>query len=640
MKFAYKTGARPLEGYTIKRGVGSGGFGDVYFAITDAGKEVALKQIQRNLDIEVRGVSQCLNLKHVNLIALYDLKYDEEGQAWVVMEYVTGESLKDVIERNPNGLPRADADRWFRGIAEGVMHLHDRGIVHRDLKPGNIFDDEGVVKIGDYGLSKFISASRRSGQTESVGTFQYMAPEIGKGVYGKGIDIYALGIILYELLTSEVPFDGETSQEIIMKHLTDDPDLSSIPQPYRDVIQRALRKDPEKRFQNVGDMLAALDGKALPESEPDLVLEARIEKEEPIYIGDDDDEGDMQFGPVKHHEVVDAEVVPPTRPAQPAPPRQNPPARCASNPRPARQNSDQHWKRFGLSTSAKVAILLAVVVLLTRYPSMIPLAAIIGGLYVLYLGVRGIKWCCSGKPARSACVTDSGPVSDAIVREAMRKRPVSERVGELSGSMLLAAVITAVLVMVFMVLHGEALDGSIDGWSLYAWLTLSAVAGSWILLTLGKFWEGSDGDHFRRRFVMLLAGVAIGGAAFGVSQVLMVSPPNQDQFTAHAFSDNEMMQEWFTAEGSPLWPAYLVYFGGLFAILRWWTQTDPLRKVRLSLCATAVCVLWAWIVHIFCPFSQPFGFMLAAAIAVAVQMSSPWVGPKQRIAITQPVREA
>ena len=177
-------------------------------------------------------------------------------------------------------------------------------------------------------------------------------------------------------------------------------------------------------------------------------------------------------------------------------------------------------------------------------------------------------------------------------------------------------------------------------WSLYTWLTLSAIAGSWIMLTLGKFWEGNEGDHFRRRFVMLLAGLAIGGAAFGVGQVLMVSPPNQDQFTAHAFSDNEMMQKWFTAEGSPLWPAYLVYFGGLFAILRWWTQTDPLRKARLSLCATAVCVLWAWIVHVFCPFSQPWGFMLAAAIAVAVQMSSPWVSPKQRTTITQPVREA
>jgi len=643
MKFAYKSGSRPLDGYTIKRGVGSGGFGEVYFALTDAGKEVALKQIQRNLDIEVRGVSQCLNLKHVNLISLYDLKYDEDGQAWVVMEFVTGESLKDVIERNPHGLPREEAEHWFRSIADGVIHLHDRGIVHRDLKPGNIFDDDGIVKIGDYGLSKFISASRRSGQTESVGTFQYMAPEIGKGIYGKGIDIYALGIILYEVLTGEVPFDGESSQEIIMKHLTDDPDLSGVPQPYRDVIQRALRKDPEKRFTHVGDMLAALDGKAPPESEPMMVMESRIEKEEPIYIGDEDEENEMMFGPVKHHEIVDAEVVPPARPAKAAPPRPNTSTRCSANPRPVRPGLAQtarRWRHSGLSTPAKVCILLAVVLLLTFNPAMIPFAAVIGGVYVLYLGVRGLIWCCSGGSAKSVACVEAGPVSDAVVRETIRKRPVSERVGELSGSMLLAAVITAVLVLVFMVIHGEALDGSIEGWLLYSWLTLSSIAGSWILLTLGKFWEGNDGDHFRRRFVMLLAGLAIGGAAFGTSQVLLVGPLDQDQWTAHAFEGNQMMNTWYTSEGSPLWPAYLVYFGGLFVILRWWRQTDPLRRARLSLCATAMCVLWAWIVHMFCPFPQPWGFMLAAAIAVGVQMSSPWISPRQRVAITQPAREA
>ena len=157
---------------------------------------------------------------------MFDIKSDDEGQTWVVMEYVAGESLKAVIDRNPNGMPVEKAERWFRGIAAGVGCLHDHGIVHRDLKPANIFDDHGFIKVGDYGLSKFISTSRRSGQTESVGTVHYMAPEIGRGVYGKEIDVYALGIMLYEMLTGRVPFDGESSQEIIMKHLTDNPDLS------------------------------------------------------------------------------------------------------------------------------------------------------------------------------------------------------------------------------------------------------------------------------------------------------------------------------------------------------------------------------------------------------------------------------
>src|ERR1700724_2957766 len=92
LRFTYANGARPLAGYTIKRGIGRGGFGEVYFAVSDGGKEVALKLIRHNLDIELRGVSHCLNLKHPNLIALYDVKQDEQDNSWVVMEYATGES--------------------------------------------------------------------------------------------------------------------------------------------------------------------------------------------------------------------------------------------------------------------------------------------------------------------------------------------------------------------------------------------------------------------------------------------------------------------------------------------------------------------------------------------------------------------
>ena len=226
MKFTYPSGSRPLDGYTIKRGVGRGGFGEVYFATSDAGKEVALKLIRRNLDVELRGVTQCLNLKHPNLIGLYDIRTDEMDDQWVIMEYVSGESLEDVIDRHPNGMPIDQVLWWMRGICAGVAYLHDHGIVHRDLKPGNIFLDEGTVKIGDYGLAKFISCSRRSGQTESVGTVHYMAPEIANGRYGREIDTYALGIILFEMLTGTVPFEGESVGEVLMKHLTAEPDLA------------------------------------------------------------------------------------------------------------------------------------------------------------------------------------------------------------------------------------------------------------------------------------------------------------------------------------------------------------------------------------------------------------------------------
>ena len=257
-RFVYADGARPLDGYTIRRGVGQGGFGEIYYAESDAGKKVALKLIRRNLDIELRGIRQCLNLKHPNLLDLYDIRQDPQGDTWVVMEYVADPCLEDVLNRRPEGMAPHEALDWICGIAAGVAYLHQRGIVHRDLKPANIFRDEGVVKVGDYGLAKFISCSRRSGHTESIGTVHYMAPEVANGRYGKEIDVYALGIIFFELLTGRVPFDGESIGEILMKHLTSKPDLSKIAEPYRGIIARALEKDPTLRYASAAEMLAAL----------------------------------------------------------------------------------------------------------------------------------------------------------------------------------------------------------------------------------------------------------------------------------------------------------------------------------------------------------------------------------------------
>ncbi|MCU0717706.1 MAG: serine/threonine-protein kinase, partial [Pirellula sp.] len=195
MKFQYGNGDKPLDGYVIKRGVGTGGFGEVYFAESESGKEVALKRIQKNLEVEVRGVRHCLNLRHPNLVGIYDIRFDSEDQGWIVMEFIAGESLRDRIDRHSSNIDLDETISLFAQLAAGVAYLHDQGIVHRDLKPANVFIDNSLVKIGDYGLSKYISTSRRGGQTESVGTFHYMAPEIGKGEYGKEIDIYSLGVI-------------------------------------------------------------------------------------------------------------------------------------------------------------------------------------------------------------------------------------------------------------------------------------------------------------------------------------------------------------------------------------------------------------------------------------------------------------
>jgi hypothetical protein len=274
MKFTYAPGDKPVSGYTIRRGLGRGGFGEVYLAVSNRGKEVALKLVQRHLDVELRGVGQCLNLKHPHLVAVHDILKVENDDYWIVMEYVAGESLADVLARHPRGLPEQEVLLWLRGICAGVAYLHDHGIAHRDLKPGNLFIEKGEVKIGDYGLSKFISASQRSGHTESVGTVYYMAPEVSRGRYGKEVDQYALGVILYQMLTGRLPFDGESPGEILMKHLVGEPDLTGLAEPYRPVVARLLDKDPQRRFPSVGEALNQLldqmpaTARAVPEPAP------------------------------------------------------------------------------------------------------------------------------------------------------------------------------------------------------------------------------------------------------------------------------------------------------------------------------------------------------------------------------------
>ncbi|MHB0956981.1 MAG: serine/threonine-protein kinase [Pirellulaceae bacterium] len=658
MKFIYTSGARPLEGYTIKRGVGIGGFGEVYFATSDAGKEVALKRIQRNLDVEIRGVTHCLNLKHPNLIAIYDIKYDDQGEGWIVMEYVAGESLKDVIDRNPHGVPLEEVKFWFGGIAAGVAYLHDHGIVHRDLKPGNIFRDEGVVKIGDYGLSKFISCSRRSGQTESVGTFHYMAPEIGKGVYGKEIDIYALGIILCEMLTGHVPFEGESSQEIIMKHLTAEPDLRQVPLRFRRVIERALFKDPAKRFKNVGEMLRAMQldaGAAVPPADrwdtqaaiPPVAVDAPvIDEVQPLYINDEGITTDeIVFGPVV--QVATSEV-------------EKPPVilTAASGREPiaaavglAYQRCRHWWTTTHLSTPIKLGLVVgAILLVLLNSELLIPLSVVLGAAYLVYYGVRSVVITAQGPPRHNAVppVVEQGfhearPRGERRrhkpprgqwrqqARQILRRKPSAERLTELTGSFLMAAIVSAVLCLVILVTGGRRLDASVDTWTFYAWLAVTTTVGAWLVLGLAKFWEGTDGDDILRRFVMMVAGLGLGVAAFAAGEMLMIRLSTQEMFNVLELPRDIIPTRMYANDGTLGLTPFLAYFATVFVVLRWWRLVDPLRKTRFSLWATIVVALIAMLI----PWQIPWGFLLFVTIAVAVQLSAPWMSSQERSQIRQ-----
>src|SRR5215213_1011563 len=258
--FQYKHGDRPLEGYTIQRAAGRGGFGEVYYAVSDSGREVALKAVTGYEQIELRGISQCMNLKNPHLVTVFDVKHNDQGRPFVLMEFVAGPSLRQLLDESPGGLGTQKSAFFLREIAKGLTFLHDHGIVHRDLKPGNIFYENGYVKIGDYGLSKAITVGQTSQQTVTVGTVHYMAPEIGAGRYDRSIDIYAMGAVLFEMLTGTVPFVGASPSEILMKHLSAEPDCSGISEPFATVIKRAMHKDPSRRYQSVQEMVEAVFG--------------------------------------------------------------------------------------------------------------------------------------------------------------------------------------------------------------------------------------------------------------------------------------------------------------------------------------------------------------------------------------------
>ena len=204
----------------------------------------------------------------------------------------------------------------------------------------------------------------------------------------------------------------------------------------------------------------------------------------------------------------------------------------------------------------------------------------------------------------------------ALVLKSPRER-IAELIGSLLGSALAAVAMSAVMVL----LQGFLADVDIRP-EHFAWLLLVGMIGSWAVLVPSKLWEGIRGEPMLRRFVMMVIGMGVGLAAFGIADMLMVHLPAAKEFANQA--SYRLPASFYAVDGKPLMMAYVACFGTLFLLMRWWHQADPLRSTRLSLWSmavsifVAVVVAWVWL------FPQPWLPMAAATISVSVQLASPW----------------
>jgi len=294
-----KRGTTFASRYEIIEELGKGGMGKVYRVEDKKIKEeVALKLIKSEIASDKKTIERFSNelkmarkIAHRNVCKMYDLG-EEKGTHYITMEYVSGEDLKRLI-RKVGQFSAGKTILIAKQVCEGLAEAHRLGVVHRDLKPQNIMvDEEGNARIMDFGIARSIKGKGLTGAGVMVGTPEYMSPEQAevKDVDQRS-DIYSLGIILYEMVTGRVPFEGETPLGIAMKHKSEMPEEpkklnAQLPEDLNRVILKCLEKDKENRYQSAGEVHSELSSieKGIPTAEKIAPERKRITSREITVI--------------------------------------------------------------------------------------------------------------------------------------------------------------------------------------------------------------------------------------------------------------------------------------------------------------------------------------------------------------------
>ncbi|HSZ06802.1 MAG TPA: Stk1 family PASTA domain-containing Ser/Thr kinase [Solirubrobacteraceae bacterium] len=257
--------------YRVISRLGSGGMADVYLAQDQLlGREVAVKVLHHHFSEDQefverfrREASSAAALSHPNIVAIFD-RGEWNGTYYIAMEYVAGRSLKTIV-REQGALDTATAIDIVVQILRAARFAHRRGVIHRDLKPHNvIIDEEGRARVTDFGIAR-AGASDMTLTGSIMGTAQYLSPEQAQGLaVSASSDLYSVGVILYELLTGAVPFEGETAVAIAFKQVSAEPLPPSalnpaLPHSLDAVVLRALAKDPAQRYADADELIAALE---------------------------------------------------------------------------------------------------------------------------------------------------------------------------------------------------------------------------------------------------------------------------------------------------------------------------------------------------------------------------------------------